>query len=336
MLLSLALWSSLTFANEGIWERVGSPSRLTTFYDISVCNINSIQWVFAAESSGTSYIWRSNDNGATWVPRRSQVVDHYYKQIIMRPSNDQYGYGWALVPGYTDGDNSAGPYRTTNSGEIWTRSYYQAQHSKRFECLAVDPSDLNFETAYMGTHTMPPSDATKLLKTANGGTNWDPWDTGIAGNGGVTDIALCEGSPQNLYCIFTENGGASHLYYSADAGQNWNRVIGADGVKKVAVHPTNANYIFVVMQDPPNQIKASINGGATWSIPFQNYGNWGPCHSIKFTQLAGYEDYAYFAFNSEGDDGNYHWLVRKNYDPTDPPVELPLSGGWHAFHPCGW
>ena len=323
----LILWPSLGRADDGTWERVGNFSSLTMFYDISVCNIDNHRNIFAGESSGTSYIWHSTDDGATWlIPLRNPIINHYYKQVIMKPINvdQEHGYGWALVPGNGDMDQTAGPLRTTDGGYSWVA---QAPNnlgglSMRFECLAADTSG-DMSTAYLGTHTTPTANI-KLLKTTDGGGNWVERGSTIPGDA-TLDIAIYETDPQRIYCIFSD-GGIGHLWYSTNAGTNWNLINTPSGISKVIVSPTDYSHLFTVDQDAPHTVRATTDGGVIWSIPFRYYGFWGNTHSIKYTRLSNTSDSIYIALNSQGDNGIYHWLARKNPDENEAPDELPLSG----------
>jgi len=317
------LFPLLSYADDGVWERVGQPKKLTTFYDISVCNIGGTRNVFAAESSGTSAIWRSADDGTNWImPPGNPVANHYYKQIVMQPNDGLYG--WAILHGNSDDDELGGAYQKAPFLLDWTIRPFPAGVSRRVECLAADVTDPFLRMAYVGTHTAPES-AAKLLRW--NGVTWSQWDSGIAGAGSVIDIAVFEGNPLNMYCVFVPNESEpGQLWYSDNGGQSWNQIIPIVGLKKVVAHPTDYNYLFAVMEDPPNEIWASTNGGTTWTTPFQNYGIWGACHSIEFARLpAPYQYDAYFAFNSQDEDGIYRWVVRKNYDPNVAPVQLPTD-----------
>jgi len=318
---------STSKGDDGVWEKVGQPSTLTKFRDISVCMYVQSRRIVAAESSETSRIWRSDNGGTAWLqPTGGLTENHYYKQIIMRPSDGVFG--WALVPGNSYTDEVAGPYKTENYGQDWDLREQGLENLKDVRCLAVNINSQDLNTAYVGC-TSSETYNTKIKRTTNG-FNWYAWDIGIPEEmGSVVDISLCEIDPSYMYCAYWEQlwGAGSGLYYSPDAGETWQReeFDGAAIPNRVVVCPTNRNVVYVVEHTPNyGRIHVTTNGGTAWTY-LPNSSSTADVSQIEFTrQGTGQRIYVTYSSSTNGEFHNHLWLMETG--PDDRPKFLPSAG----------
>jgi photosystem II stability/assembly factor-like uncharacterized protein len=146
--------------------------------------------------------------------------------------------------------------------------------------VAIDPQNSN--TLYAATFE-------GLMKTADGGANWSPANSGML-TGGGSPIAI---DPQDTNTMFaagslatgyTAEGYAIQIgvFESKDAGASWNASwIASDPesnwVTALAIDPQNPNLVYATTQGfdecGRETLHRSMDGGATWSDSmFQHLG----------------------------------------------------------------
>ena len=147
--------------------------------------------------------------------------------------------------------------------------------SGRINAVAADPTNANI--IYVATA------AGGVWKTTNGGTSWTPLtDSQSTLNMGA--IAVAPSAPNTIYAGTGDATASTQSFYgrgvlkSTDGGATWtllgNSLFNRQTISQVAVDPTNANIIYVSLNNagvndisgiPVNGVYKSSDGGQTWT-----------------------------------------------------------------------
>lgn len=248
-------------------NNLGGRTR-TVVYDVRY-NGTSNQIILAGGVSGGVY--KSTDNGATWV-RKSPTGQHFSCTSIAqdpRPGfQDTWYYAVGEASGNTAGASGAfylgnGVYKSTDNGETWTR--LANSNSGALEVfdtrqdiitkLAVDPTNGNIYMAALDA----------IYRSTNGGASWSfilGSTSGSINTGMITDVVItsagrlyaafsgtCNTAPVEIPGVWTSTTGASGSWTriagpgGTPAGWNAN---GAYGRIVLAIAPSNENLVYAL------------------------------------------------------------------------------------------
>jgi hypothetical protein len=172
--------------------------------------------------------------------------------------------------------------RPTNSG--LSANFYQTS-SGRVSAIAVDPCDVNGETAYAGSANGG------VWKTTNGGASWTSLtDTqaslatgsiAVAGTPGncansIVYVGTGEQSFSNVSfygagVLKSVNGGASWIRQTntspiANAFDGTTRALpGLPSIGGMSIHPTNTDLVIAAVDGSPGGVYRTANGGGLWA-----------------------------------------------------------------------
>ncbi len=164
--------------------------------------------------------------------------------------------------------------RPTSTHEFFTLT------SGRVTALAVDPSDPNQNTVYLG------SAEGGVWKTTDGGSTWVALTDGQACQA-IGAIAIDPSHPSTIYAGTGEANFSGDAYFgcgilkSTDGGASWtplgtstfngpfNSLVSGARIGGLAVHPTSSGVVLAAVTIISNQtnsgIYRSVDGGASWS-----------------------------------------------------------------------
>ncbi len=177
-------------------------------------------------------------------------------------------------------------------------------------------------------------------KTTDGGITWNQFNTGLL-NIGVQAIAICTGSPQNLY-VGTGVGANAGVYKTTNGGTSWTQVntgiSEAIAIQAVMVHPTNPNIAWCAnfngTADAVNGLYKTTDGGANWFVITTGIGAIKNFLSLAMSPTDPNTIYAGSSFmvaTSMGPsaiykstDGGANWFLSSTGLPTDPAEINPV------------
>jgi hypothetical protein len=241
--------------NEGVYEIRVAPGNTNIFY---------MQY--------RGNIYRSTDKGTTWIktafahvlsdPNDGHRIDG--QKMAVDPSNPNIVYA---------GTQQNGLFVTKDGGASWT-------HVSSIPNGSVDASGLH--PGITGIAFDPTSGVTRgatnviyassygsgVYKSSNGGASW------TATSGSPSSVQFATVSRTGAYYAIGNNNTALWRYQN----NTWTQPIqdSSQGIQTVAVDPFNTSHLVICTQG--GNLRASLNGGATWS-------DWNWTHQASATDI---------------------------------------------------
>ena len=164
-------------------------------------------------------------------------------------------------------------YRSVNSGNSW--SYIQGNIPGNPQGNWVTPFaiDKSLPTTIYAAYD-------KLYKSENRGNTWST--IGVF-NAGSMDILELSPSDSKYIYVGKYNGS---IWRTTNGGTNWNAMTNVgSGLASIAIHPTDPNTLFAVLQNyvAGNKVYKSTDGGASWTNISGSLPNL-PANSIVFQE----------------------------------------------------
>jgi photosystem II stability/assembly factor-like uncharacterized protein len=250
-------------------------------------------------------VWRTDDDGRTWLPIFDSEPTQSIGAIAVAPSDPKIIYV-ASGEGLHRPDLSVGNgvYRSSDGGKSWT--HLSLDDAQQIPSIAVDPHDANRVYAAVLGHPYGPSAQRGLYRTLDGGATWSRvLDQGQ--NTGASFIRIDPFDPRVLYAGFWNarsgpwedktmfNGPHGGLFKSTDGGDHWRPL--TDGLPQglsqidVAVAPSARGRLYATVATSSNP---AAQGGAAPSTGVYR-----------------------------SDDGGEHWRIAT----SDPRPGLRIGGG---------
>jgi photosystem II stability/assembly factor-like uncharacterized protein len=185
----------------------------------------------AVYALGTAGILVSADGGQTWQ-LASKAPASYLTTLVPDPQDPKTLYlsTWR-----------SGVFRTSDAGRTWS-----ALGATLGAPIAIDPRAPS--TLYAGR-------GNTLVKTADGGTTWQPAGTGIVSS----DVLSTATDPRNDRVVYAATDAG--LIRSGNRGRAWATLRPGVG-QAIAVDPSNSAHLLA---SGPRGIVMSTDGGRTWS-----------------------------------------------------------------------
>jgi uncharacterized repeat protein (TIGR01451 family) len=156
--------------------------------------------IYAGTSLG---VYKSNNGGDTWTEVKNGISGSSPRvlRVVIDPTNSAVVYI----------ATNRGIFKTTNGGSLWTvmNNGLTLTGSLQINGLAIDP--VNPATLYASGQ----GTAGLVLKTVDGGLNWNVTDSGLPGN--VGNLTVDPVTPTTVYAGTTAAG----IYKSTNGGTNW-------------------------------------------------------------------------------------------------------------------
>jgi photosystem II stability/assembly factor-like uncharacterized protein len=271
-------WSQLTY-----WSySPGNSQYVHADHHAFAFHPSDFNKVFAGTDGG---LFRSTDAGTSWSALNNGLVTFQFYAMgnsLQRPSEcyggtqdngtDKYtgsptwtevmgGDGGYCVVDYVYPDivyaetQMGSHYRSTNSGASWSAIQSGiSDYGAWVTPVVMDPA--NRQTLYTAT--------SKVYRTTNSGTNWSAISADLYFY--ISTLAVAPSSPSTIYAGCEGNG---KVFKTTDTGGSWSDISAGlpdRYVTRVAVHPTNANTVFVSVSGyGSGHVYKSTSGGSSWA-----------------------------------------------------------------------
>ena len=195
--------------------------------DIEVASDGKV--ILAATSRG---LYRSENNGQTWVISTSGLPHTYCEEVTISPSQPNLSYLTLRTTSRGEEKFNGGVYRSDDYGQTWnmrnsglpdeqSSEGSSFRDNSSYKEIVVNPEDPN--TVYVGADSWSGG----LYKTIDGGNNWklvtlrglfSNMDYGWLTEWGatITSLAISPVDPQLLYI-----GTPGHVFVSQNSGLTW-------------------------------------------------------------------------------------------------------------------
>lgn len=239
--------NALTWSARGPINRGGRTRALGI--DMRTQTAPNITIIAAGASGG---IFKSTDNGATWVNKLPADKIHSATSIVQDPRathQDTWYIGTGergsnLLGGYSTLYLGDGIYKSTDNGETWalipsTTNGSPQQYSSAFDFVfnvAVNPSTGSLFAAASNT----------IVKSTDGGTTWSTV-RGTLANNAYTDVAIT--STGAIYATVQYNVTNPGIWRSSDDGATWTSIKpttwpSAYTRTVIGIAPSNENIVY--------------------------------------------------------------------------------------------
>ncbi len=286
-------------ASGGVWKSENGGTTYKPVFDkqpvqsigaIAIDPTNpKVIWVGTGESwtrnsvSIGDGIYKSTDGGDNWTNMGLRESERIAK-ILIDPTDPNTVY--ACVPGKLWSDSEdRGVYKTTNSGQTWTRILKGSNLSTGCSMLSMDSK--NPKTVYAGMwdfrrkgwtfrsggdgETAPSASA--LFKTTDGGSSWSDLNESTAKGlpskpWGRIAVTVAPSNPNVVYAFIEAAPPKNALYRSSDGGRTWEMRDRSQAMiwrpfyfANLIVDPKNENRVF----KPDGPLVVSSDGGQSFS-----------------------------------------------------------------------
>jgi photosystem II stability/assembly factor-like uncharacterized protein len=222
-------------------------------------------------------VWKTDDDGRTWVPIFDSQPTQSIGAIAVAPSDPKIIYV-ASGEGLHRPDLSVGNgvYRSSDGGKSWI--HLSLDDSQQIPSIAVDPRDANRVYAALLGHPYGPSAQRGVYRSMDGGATWakvldqgentgssfiriDPFDANIL-YAGFWNARSGPWEDKTMY-----NGPHGGLFKSTDGGDHWRPL--ADGLPQglsqldVAIAPSARGRLYATVATSSNP---AAQGGAAPSV----------------------------------------------------------------------
>jgi photosystem II stability/assembly factor-like uncharacterized protein len=198
----------------------GVPGDSTTFY-------------FGSVNGG---IWKTIDAGVVWTPIFDSQPVGSIGALAVAPSDPKVIYaGTGESDIREDLSSGNGVYKSSDGGATW--SHIGLEDTRQISRIVIDPQ--NPQIVYVGAlgHAYSPNQQRGVYKSIDGGAHWERV-LDLGSEIGISDLAMCSGSPHLLFAgawhthrapwsaYAPIDGPGGGLYRSQDAGKTWIRLNG--------------------------------------------------------------------------------------------------------------
>ena len=250
-------WNVWKSSDGGIsWQQVHRGLQNTVVNDITFHPDNPRKIYLAVADNG---LMVSHDAGKTWARKMSGVVDGHAQEIEVSGSNPSKMY--LLMNPWIQQDKVF-VYKTFDGGETWNDIGFSVSRQALPNLNFVDGLATNLEidpasddTVYVATNGFG------IFKSTNGGTVWNPANTGITTPyiKGPNALLINPRDPDMLF-VSTFAGG---IYRSQDAARSWVPVSKKNLFTfAMAIDPANPDRILACC--PEKKVIISENAGQSW------------------------------------------------------------------------
>jgi len=224
------------------WTSLNKGLSITQYYSLGISRTNPTVMVLGAQDNGNMKFSAGAYTNITNADGMKGFIDwsnanNIYASIqyggFLRSTNGGASFTWINTP---SGGSWVSPwlqdpsvattiyaatdkvYKSTNQGTTWIAISPALAGIGTFNVLTVAPSDTKFIYAGSGT---------KLYRTSDGGATWTDISSGLpTATNFMTDLAIRDKDPDDVYVTFSGYHAGEKVYESHDGGSTWKNISG--------------------------------------------------------------------------------------------------------------
>ena len=335
-----------------VWRPIGPANMGGRVDDIAVVESDRSVIYLGFATGG---IWKSTNNGTTWMPIFDTYPVSSIGDIAIAPSNPDIIYvGTGEANNRQSSSFGAGVYKSIDAGKTFQEAGLKETQS--IARIVIHPKDPNIVYVAAVGHLFGPNKERGLFKTTDGGKTWTNTKF-IDENTGFTDVVMDPSNPNVLVAAsyqrrrtpwgFNGGGPGSGIWKTTDGGKTWarltsglpnNPIIGRIGLDIARSKPSTIYASIEV--GPSGGTGAGVNDDGTLVPPGQRGGGGGgagfgggrgqtpppdPSKSGVWRSDDSGKNWRFLS--NQGDRWMYYSQIR--VDPTNP--EIAYQGGAPFF-----
>ncbi len=165
--------------------------------------------------TGDAGVFKTTDGGISWHPKRNGLTFWPINVLTVDPTNENVLYA---------GTEYAGVWKSDNGGDSWIQAHngvLNNGYSWIVRDIVIDPQ--NPQVIYIGYYE--PYYGGHILKSVNGGVNWEHKDSGLPkdGDGDADMIYSLAIDPNNHLTLYAGTWGDG-AFRTTDGGESWQAI----------------------------------------------------------------------------------------------------------------
>lgn len=273
-------WSSVGPSSIPNGQVFGFPTRRPVSGRVSAIAIDpgNANTIYLGGAQGG--VWKSADDGASWMPLTDTQPSLAIGSIAIDPSNPNTIYAGTGEGKFAlDSYFGAGVLKSTDGGASWNQLGASTFVGVSLQDLIIDPT--NTQTIYVAAATglagvsadvSPNISPRGVYKSTNGGSTWTQLINGLPSTS-AQDLAMDPTNSQVIYAAFRGVG----IFRTTNGGAGWTQLTGggfpSTGFQRIAldIAPASNLTIYAALEDSASSggellnIFKSVDGGTMWT-----------------------------------------------------------------------
>jgi len=245
-----------------VWREIGPANIGGRVDDIAVVESDP-STIYVGFATGG--VWKSINNGTTWVPIFDEYPVSSVGDIAIAQSNPEIIYVGTGEPNNRQSSSfGAGVYKSTDGGKKF--ELVGLEKTQSIARMVVHPKDPNIVYVAAVGHLFGPNADRGVYKTTDGGKTWTNTKF-IDEDTGFTDLVMDPSNPNVLYAAsyqrrrtpwgYNGAGPGSGIWKTTNGGKSWTKLTG----NGLPANPIIGRVGLDIARSKPQTIYASIEVG---------------------------------------------------------------------------
>jgi photosystem II stability/assembly factor-like uncharacterized protein len=259
---------------EFVWRSIGPVNMGGRVDDVEAVESNPFIIYVGAATGG---VWKTENNGVTWMPIFDDQPNLSIGDIAIAPSNSNVVWvGTGEANSRQSTSYGAGLFKSNDAGKSW--NFMGLPDSGHIARIVIDPKDPNVVYVAAAGDVFKAHPERGLFKTIDGGKTWTK-SKFVDDDTGFIDLAMDPSNSQILLAAsyqrrrtvwgFNGGGPGSALWKTIDGGKTWKKLEGSGlppygqwGRTGIAISRSNPNVVYAMLEPGPVPAQSAGGGGS--------------------------------------------------------------------------